>query len=643
MDQLKPLIKHHYWICFGLSVIFVVVGWWLASGNIAEATATRKSSVEDSFSKAKQGGDAPNARWIEAAKKENELDAQAYGTSSKSLWLRQKNARIWPDDLAAEMKGIPYFEPIPNPVTRGKWGAGYGSQFDKLLEIIKPFQIKDGTGLVVVNKNRITHKPYNSWRIKAPLSDEVWKNQEDLWLLKCLLTSLARVNEGANRITEASLREIVALKLRGGDPEAKPAAAGGGGGMMGGGMGGMGGFGGGGGSSFGGGEDAGGSGGMGMMGAMGGGAATPGSGPWKAFEGTFGMDLLSEEFGSVGGAGAGGMMGMMGGGSGESPGMSLGGFGGGGGPPGAMGGAVVEADRYVHKAEDLPYKTRAFFLHVKVREEQVARLLAELTNSDFPVEIVRVDLKTFGGSAGSSGGGLMSGGPGGGSMGLGMGGGDMGMSMGGGDMGMSMGGSGYGGEMGDDGYGDSLSGGLGSGEMGDAYDPGAGYGDDTLGGNMYGGEYGSNTGMPGLGSESQTGKQTLAAAMLDANLIEVRIAGLMTLYQSQEETEAQNETEAAAAEETAENTPGMPSTAEESPESTTPDDTSMTGDKTKIELDSTGSVSGEQSPPATSENDSAPASEPNGDAIKKDSEQENGTESTNDSNATLPPTDDLES
>ncbi len=533
MDQLKPLIKHRFWICFGLAVIFTIIGWWVASGNIAEATDTRKASVQDSFTKAKQGGTAPNEKWIEGAKLVNDQNVQAYTSSSKSLWLRQKNARIWPDDIAAEMQGIAYFDQIPNTVTRGKWGAGYGKQFDEILAIIRPFQRTDGTGLVLVDKQRITHKPYNSWRMKGPLSEEVWKNQEDLWLLKSLLTSLARVNDGANRITEASLREIIALRLRGGDPDAKPSAAGGNG--MGGGMG----------SGFSLGAGGGGSSmpGEGMGEAMGGsGQSGAAGGAWRAFEGTFGMDLLTEEFGPAGGAGAGGMGGTS---EGGMPGMNLGGFAGTGGMgmPGATGGSTAEADRYVHEGENLPYKTRAFFLHARVRLDHVARLLAELTNSDFPVEIVRVDLKTFSGGAAAST-GMMSGGPGGS---MGMGGGDMTLGMGGGsedfeDMmedGGGMGGLSPGGFGGNSGYGDS----------GEGSDPGLG--------DMYEG-YGSNGGMLGMGGgENQTGQQALNAAMMDPSLVEIRVAGLMTLYQTQEETEAQIETEAAAVEEASNAAPGQ--------------------------------------------------------------------------------------
>ncbi len=49
--------------------------------------------------------------------------------------------------------------------------------------------------------------------------------------------------------------------------------------------------------------------------------------------------------------------------------------------------------RYVDGADkDIGYKTRAFLLDVVIRDERLPDLLAKLTNSDFPVEIVRVEI-----------------------------------------------------------------------------------------------------------------------------------------------------------------------------------------------------------------------------------------------------------
>ncbi|MBL8816244.1 MAG: hypothetical protein JNL58_09450 [Planctomyces sp.] len=534
MDKLQPILKQKYWICFGFALIFVFTGWWLGGSAIGTEIEARKQVITTAFSTASQGADKPNQKWIEGAKALNLKDKKAFDESSHKLWERQKAARIWHPEVQKEIEKIPYFGKIPQLSTRAKWASLYGRQFDELLKIVKPFEIKDGSGLVIVNPARITHRPYNSWVAKRPVSEEIWKNQEDIWLLKCLLTSIANVNADAQRITDASVREIVALQLRGGDPEAKPGATSA-----------AGGFGGGGGPAFGAAGTGGGEGSAGAASGMSGGN----SGPWKSFEGVVGMDLLTEEFGSADGAAAGGggggpeEGGMLGGGGGGfgAGGMTRSGFGGAGGAA-----AAEEKDRYVHDAEGLPYKTRAFFLHVKIREEQVAELLASLTDSDFPVQIVRVDLRTNAGSGttgmgGGLGGGLAGGGVGGAP---GMGGGGIGGAPG-------MGGGGIGGAPGMGGGGIGGAPGMGGGGIGGA--PGMESGEE--GGMLGGGGLGPDGGNPyegfGGAQENMTGQQARANAMSDPFLIDLRVAGLMTLYQTVEEVVSQTETEAGAAQEAA--------------------------------------------------------------------------------------------
>lgn len=366
MDKLQPLIKHRYWIIFSLAVIFVIVGWWLASGAIAAATETRRKSVDESFTKAGQGKNEPNAAWVKVAQDQNTVDEKSKLNAAKMLWERQQQARTWPDSLAKDFQSVAFQGEVKEVQTRRKWKRVYKTQIEELIKIVKPYDAKTKDGLVVVTVNTIDHKPFTKWRYQDPVSAEIWTCQEDIWLMKSLLSSIARANGEAKRITEANVRKINRLSLRGGDPEASPSAAGGGG------MGGMG---------SGGASDGlmmGGSGGGGMMGSggAGGGAA---SYPGKEFEGNSGNDILAEEFGTVAGAAGGiGGNGGFGGGDAPSSGLMSGGSGGDGGTA-----APVEEDRYVDEKEG-QYKTRAFLLDVIVRDDQLPNLLASLTNSDFP-------------------------------------------------------------------------------------------------------------------------------------------------------------------------------------------------------------------------------------------------------------------
>jgi hypothetical protein len=198
--------------------------------------------------------------------------------------------------------------------------------------------------------------------------------------------------------------------------------------------------------------------------------------------------------------------------------MAMGGMGGGG----EMG-APAEERRYVDEGDQLGYKTRAFLLDVLVRDDQLPNLLASLTNSDFPVEIVRVEIS----SRSSSGGRNMTGMPGGGAGGM-----EMGMP---GEMMMG----GMGAEVADFGGGADLYGGPGG--MESDLGGGAGYADSEL--SIYGGGADAAMGMPGammgVNPAMNRGKEAMQAAMIDPLLVHVKIGGLMTLYQSAQEADAE--------------------------------------------------------------------------------------------------------
>lgn len=522
MDKLQPLIKHRYWICFGLSVVFVVVGWWMASGAIAVEIEDRMKKVDESFTKATQGATKPNKSWVDVARKENEADTQSYDRASRQLLQRQKNARKWPDALVNSMKGISYRQDLKDTTTRARWASIYRDQIEQLLQIVKPF--KDGEGLVLVDTSKISHKPFNSWRTSRPSSTEIWNCQEDIWLLESLLNSIARVNEGATRLTESQIRQIFRLHLRGGDRDAAPTGAAGGG------MTGMSGM-----SMSGGAEGAAFmSGGLGMSGGGMGGTGAATSYPGKEFEGAAGADILTEEFGAFAAGGGQGGLGSMGGLGGMGGMMSSGAEAMSGGGGGGLGGAPAEEKRYVDGGDGdttLGYKTRAFLLDVLIRDDQVPHLLASLTNSDFPVEIVRVEIVSkFTPSRGAGG---MSGGPGMDGMGPGA---DMAAGMSGiGGMGESNEGDGYpsSGES-------SFAGGGAFGGEGAAFGGGAEYDPGNLSG-MGAGATGMAPGMSGPGGQGSgaKGKEVIQAAMNDPLLVHVKIGGLMTLYQSAQEANAE--------------------------------------------------------------------------------------------------------
>lgn len=524
MEKLQPVIKQIFWICFGLALIFLLIGWWSANGALSTEIETRTTAVNKAMTDAGQNvSSVPNNNWTTAASVVNQKHKGDFDTSANGLYQEQLRARVYPRAIRSELSQYKFNSTIPDKALRERFAQLYEAYFNEQFKVIKPYH--DGEGLVDVSNISISAKQDASkWRTRRPTSSEIWKAQEDIWLIRSLLDSIAAVNGSAERIDKAPLRALTVIQLRGGDREA-PIGGGGGGGAMGS-MGAMGGY----------GEGGGYSGGGGFGNAMGGSSAAS-SGAWKSYEGSLTSDLLNEELGATsGGGGGGGMSGSMMGGEEYGGGY-------GGGPGGGFGGSGTtdeEEDRYVDDDEDIPYRTRAFMLNVKIVQTEIPSLLAELTNSSFPVEILRVDA-SFAGASASPANAFGGGGGSGEGEGYGSGSGGFGGGFGGGGGGFGSPG-GFGG-----------GGGLGA-PSGFGASPGMGMGAPSMngrGGSMAG--PGMSTGGTGASKPASViGQRLLAAAMSDPALATVRVAGLMTMYRSRVENEAEAQAEAAEATESQE-------------------------------------------------------------------------------------------
>ena len=539
MEKLQPVIKQIFWILFGLALLLVLFGWWSAKGALSTQIEARKTAVDKAFTDAQQDVSlVPNKKWSDGAHTKNELHQKEFGVSAKGLRLEQLSARTYPAGIRNELNKLKYGSEIKKKTLREQFARLYRKYFYEQIKVIKPFI--NGEGLVDVSSAQVTQEEPSRWRTVRPTSPEIWHAQEDIWLLRSLLDSIAAVNEGAERIDKASIRSLLRLELRGGDPDAPVGSSAGGGAFGGGGGGGEG-------------YESGMEGAMQGFGGSGGGSVGAGdaaAGAWKSFEGTLGGDLLTEEFGSSGSGGS-GFSGMSSMSSGGTDSYEDGDGNDGGGTSGG------EGKRYVDDG-DL-YRSRAFQLEVKILQQEIPSLLAELTNSSFPVEIVRVDA-SFGDAMSGTGSQMGGGYEGGDSY---EGGGGQPGSMG------SMGG----------GMGDAMGGGMGS-------SMGGGLGNINFGGGVTG--LGTGTTRKegrALTKQRAIGERLLAAAMADPNVATVRVAGLMTMYISQEENEAQEDAEAAAETESQEEG-GVDLPPDESLIDAAPQDTAVEPDSTERPGDS---------------------------------------------------------
>ena len=402
MDKIRPVLKQIFWVMTGLVVLMLVYGWRSASVALDERIAEDRKLLDTNKKAASAGKSAPNAQWTLAAKRLNEIYREEFSGAERELHAGQLSMREFPDGPGGkDLAQIPFMKRVTERAVRAQFRDQlYREHLLKQIKILDPFIVQDNRGLIVVDPQEIPQADQSQWRVREPTSGEIWNALEDLWLLRSLFESIANVNDGSERLGTSPVRQLVSLRFRGGNPDfdGTSSASAASGVVV---------------PAFGGIS--------GVFGVAGEPAApaasTAGStNPAVTYAGSFDADLLTEEFGAVGAAAGGGpsagraAAGTFGGGA-----ATFGGSGAFGVPaPGllpaapAAGGTNAETSddeidqsqfksRYVHHAAE--YRTRAFQLHVRVVQDDIPALLAELTNSSFPVEILRVSTKFTTGEA----------------------------------------------------------------------------------------------------------------------------------------------------------------------------------------------------------------------------------------------------
>lgn len=405
MEKLQPILKHKFWIITGVALLIPIIGWFMDRGAIAERIQTRW----DTLSKLAppSGSNTPNQAYIEGIQDVNEKHAERQKILERELYDEQKKLWFWPAELADRMQDKAYRDRVAISILQD-YRIAYRDHFvkDVVESTIRPYRVSfsgEESGLVKVDggtgnfgggggygsvmggrefrgnagltddwfPSSIQHIDAKmEWGTEPPTPKQMWDAQEDLWLIQSLLEAVAEVNDGARRVSDAPIREIHTLFLRGGSrPDPNAVATDG--------------------------VDAGGYGGAGMMaeGAPAGGlggmfgnrtGGRDGTGMTEIQNADFSGEL-DDVFGSatpvvaVGtdASGYGGGGDMVPGGGGYGSGM------------GVAGGKANER-RYVDDSPDLPYKTRGFYLHVTMLHSDLPRLQAALVSRGWPVTLLRV-------------------------------------------------------------------------------------------------------------------------------------------------------------------------------------------------------------------------------------------------------------
>ena len=379
MDKLKPVLAQKFWIFFGLVLIMPVAGYFMTKGDLAAQIDERWKKLNTTFTDIPAGTDSPNESWSKGLNDLNSQQELLNGQANDALWKAQAAKMRWPREIAAAMQQCEYFKSL-SPERGGgqvpfKYRLNYTREIRRLWEIVDPLDdaknLRDSNARrkVVFAMSELQQVNPAKWEVFAPEFEELWACQEDIWLQTELLSAVARVNANYQSQLDAPIKQLGKTTLFGGTTVKGDAAAGpatGGPSMADGGIG-------------------------SMMGA-----------PRKTETATSVDIPLAEEFimslDQGGGAAAPGFGGGFGG-DGGSPGKDLGG----GGPTAAK----SDVKRYLDDDDKLPFKLRGFYIKLVMDHRKVPELLAELMNSPFPVEIIRVHQTWYSdaGAGGAAGGG----------------------------------------------------------------------------------------------------------------------------------------------------------------------------------------------------------------------------------------------
>lgn len=372
MDKLEPVLAQKFWIIAAVALILPSYGWWTASDTLRSEAQTRVQKLDGDFGRIPGEGqikEIPNKDWTAKVEEQNTVREQQNKQAAAVLWQAQKELMFWPDNIAADMAASGYRGELPEgrDVARHFYRTEYPLQISKLRSIVNPISPTNPDGVVQLAQDTLTQVPAGRWDRLAPTVEEMWDAQEDIWLQTALLNAIAEVNKDATSIADAPIRFIQKLELRGGDrasANAGPAARtnkqrGGGQRPKGYGLRGMGGTG-------------------------------------RNRRGDVAATAINVEFNPASEFGTppqGSPVDNVGAGTVRATRIT--------GPddddddPARFnrGGQEEEGPRVVRYVDDgtkTPYKTRAFYMKVIMDDREIPALLTELTNSPWPIEIVRV-------------------------------------------------------------------------------------------------------------------------------------------------------------------------------------------------------------------------------------------------------------
>lgn len=226
MDKLQPFIKYHFWLLFILAFVMPPLAWWMTTSDLQATITERTNALDTSYGSISDGVNKPNDDWITRAEELIRIRKETNTRTVERLWEWQKSLVKWPPSVSLSMNACPYRGEITDSSIARRvpidYRRNYSREARRVWLLSEP--IGHETDPIPPNAPRkvwfplsqMPQVPAEKWQNLPPSFIEIWNSQEDLWLLEQLMMAVKRTNANSNTITDSFVREIREVGLFGG-------------------------------------------------------------------------------------------------------------------------------------------------------------------------------------------------------------------------------------------------------------------------------------------------------------------------------------------------------------------------------------------------------------------------------------------
>ncbi|HLN32465.1 MAG TPA: hypothetical protein VK395_32355 [Gemmataceae bacterium] len=209
----EVLIKHHFWIMLGVSVLLLLVALVALASTVGQRVDKEEKAFSTTKGMLKNLKDFKNDKFVKAYTIQDEVVKQKKDEVWAQSWELQKDMMTWPDQTEIDWPGkYPYFGYPIDLYDRDKYPHQYASQLYDVVEVVQPLR-ENGKGIVQLagGYSGLLHLDVEFKQI-PPSREDIWTAQEDLWVKRELLRVVREANDEVARFKEVNIPNGSATK-----------------------------------------------------------------------------------------------------------------------------------------------------------------------------------------------------------------------------------------------------------------------------------------------------------------------------------------------------------------------------------------------------------------------------------------------